>query len=90
MARNVAARAAHFGRGLNFFTGSNNLKPFIHSFILGNKEQREEEEEEEGQKRQKKQRRKEGDTETQKQEEREQYACSLRSGRFRVENMQPD
>ena len=33
VARNVAARAAHFRRGLNFFTSSN--KPFIHSSLPG-------------------------------------------------------
>ena len=55
----------------------------------GNKDQGEEEEEER-QKRQKKQSKKEKDTEMQEQEERERHTYSLRSGRFRVENTQPD
>ena len=59
------------------------------SISQGNKEQGEEDEEE-GQKKRKEQRRQGEDRKLQRQEIREQYTYSPRSGRFRVEDMQPD
>ena len=82
----VAARAVHFRRGLKVLT-----KAINHSFIRKKASNKQEAEgREERQKRQKTQKEEDDKTKEQKRGEQNQHKYSLRSGRFRVEDTQPD